>query len=423
MNAASLVREAVTNDVRALSRTLLTVMAIVIGAFTLTLTTGAGNGINAYIDQTTSSIGSTTALTVTSTPQDGEGPQRYEGAVVEGSRDTDDAPLTADDLTTIREVEGVVTARPVLSLSPDYINHDQSPDYRLQAVGYVEGTVLQLIAGAQPDPASGTRQIALPQSYLDPLDLDDPQDAIDQEVTLGVTDADGTASTLTATVVAVVEPTLGSPDTASANDALATALYDRQSVGLGSDAKATYAAATVALDSTATDADITTLKADLAELGYTAETVQDQLGDFRSVIDTVVLILNGFAVLALLAAGLGIVNTLLMSVKERTREIGLMKAMGMGSGSIFAMFSLEAILIGLIGTALGVGSAVFVGTVVSSVLSGGVLAGLTGLTLLSFTAPTLLGIFGLVLGIAFLAGSIPAWRAARQDPIESLRYE
>ena len=63
--------------------------------------------------------------------------------------------------------------------------------------------------------------------------------------------------------------------------------------------------------------------------------------------------LDAFAVIALIAAGFGIINTLLMSVQERTREIGLMKAMGLGGGRIFAMFSIEAIFIGFLGSAIG----------------------------------------------------------------------
>ncbi|HEY5847233.1 MAG TPA: FtsX-like permease family protein [Microlunatus sp.] len=124
-----------------------------------------------------------------------------------------------------------------------------------------------------------------------------------------------------------------------------------------------------------------------------------------------------------MAAGFGIVNTLLMSVSERSREIGLLKAMGLGGGRIFTLFSMEAVFIGFLGSAIGAGAAVLVGTIVNGVLAGCVLAGLPGLTVLAFAPATVLGIVALVMGIAFVAGSIPALRAARQDPIESLRYE
>lgn len=266
-------------------------------------------------------------------------------------------------------------------------------------------------------PESTTRQIALPESYVDALDFTDAEDAIDETVTLGITDADGEASTITATVVAVVQSTLANADTASTNDTLTAALYDRQSVGLSEADKTSYTSAIVELDSAATPEEVEELKTALSDEGYTAQTVDDQIGDFKTVIDTIVLILNGFAVIALLAAGFGIVNTLLMSVRERTREIGLWKAMGFGAGKIFTLFSLEAVFIGLAGSLIGIGAAVGVGTIANSILTGSVLAGLPGLSVVAFLPATLIGITGLVTAIAFLAGTISALSAARQDPI------
>lgn len=101
-----------------------------------------------------------------------------------------------------------------------------------------------------------------------------------------------------------------------------------------------------------------------------------------------------------------------------------MKAMGMSSG--FGPFSLEAVVIGTLGSALGVGMGVLVGDLVSRALSTSILSGLPGLTLLSFDAVGMLAITGLVVAIAFLAGTFPAARAARAaraDLVQSLRYE
>ena len=428
MNITSLIATAISNSFRSMSRTVLTVVAIVIGAFTLTLTTGVGNGINAYIDSTTSSIGGSSTLTVTKQAEDnGDAPDRYTGATVEGEQDGPDAgsveALTPDDLEKIRDIDGVDAAEPVLAVDLDYVRYDGGTRYQLETAGSVPGTVLPLVAGEQLDPDSDTRQIALPSSYVDALDFADAEDALDEIVVLGLTDADGLESTVTARVVAVVESTLANSGTATGNDELTKVLHDRQSVGLSKADKERYASAVVEYDSATTGDGVLALQTELSDEGFTAETVDEQIGDFKTVIDAVVLILNGFAVIALLAAGFGIVNTLLMSVRERTREIGLWKAMGLGGGSIFALFSLEAVFIGFLGSLIGVGAAVVAGTVINGILAGGLLAALPGLSLFVFAPATLLVIAAGVMGIAFLAGTIPALRAARQDPIESLRYE
>jgi putative ABC transport system permease protein len=100
-----------------------------------------------------------------------------------------------------------------------------------------------------------------------------------------------------------------------------------------------------------------------------------------------------------------------------------MKAMGMGSGKVFGLFSLEATFIGFLGSAIGVVLAMVAGAAISSGLSGGLLADLPGLTLIAFDPTSIAFIIVLVMAIAFLAGTLPAARAAKADPVESLRYE
>jgi putative ABC transport system permease protein len=245
---------------------------------------------------------------------------------------------------------------------------------------------------------------------------------VGSSVSLAVTDAEGSQHTLDATVVGVQEPTLlGSATTI--NQALTTALYDLQSTGLPADALGQYASASLHFDPAATDAQIQSLKDALVADGYAGTTVADQIGVFQTVVDGIILVLNAFAVIALLAAGFGIINTLLMSVQERTREIGLMKAMGMSGGRIFALFSTEAVFIGFLGSAIGAGIGILTGLGISSVLSNGILSDLAGLQILAFDPVSVGAVLLLVMGIALVAAVLPASRAARQSPIESLRYE
>jgi putative ABC transport system permease protein len=112
-----------------------------------------------------------------------------------------------------------------------------------------------------------------------------------------------------------------------------------------------------------------------------------------------------------------------MSVQERTKEIGLMKAMGMGGGKIFLLFSGEAVMLGFWGSLIGSAVAIGIGQIINHFVLTTFLKDLEGLQLLAFSPASVAGIIGIVMGIAFLAGTLPAIRAARQNPIDSLRYE
>jgi len=430
MNGVDLVRSAVSNSLRSKTRTALTVIAIVIGAFTLTLTSGVGTGINAYIDTTVASIGASGVMTVTTTAEETtSGPTEYNPDSTAlavngppGQNNTVEA-ITPADITEIEGVSGVLSVEASLAVRADYVEYNGGTQFQATVGSFIPGMSLDLATGAEPDSASGDYEVALPTSYVEPLGFSSDADAVGSTVFLGVTDATGAASVVEATVVGVTAEGLVSSTSIIPNTALTDELYAVQSVGLADTAKDSYASAVVRFDEASSDEQVAALKADLADLGFDGITVDDQIGAFKTIIDAIVLVLNGFAIIALVAAGFGIVNTLLMSVQERTREIGLMKAMGMSGGKVFGLFSLEAVFIGFLGSGIGVLLGMLAGGTINTVLANGLLAALPGLTLVAFD-PVSVGVIVLaIMGIAFLAGTIPALRAARQDPIESLRYE
>ena len=124
-------------------------------------------------------------------------------------------------------------------------------------------------------------------------------------------------------------------------------------------------------------------------------------------------ITTGAALIALIVGGLSVINTMLMAVGERVREIGLKKAVGARMGHILREFLMEAVLIGLLGGAIGL----FLGWGVTSLIN---LANPNlGLFLLTWRLVALSLIFSIGLGAA--AGIIPAFRAARMDPVRALR--
>ncbi len=136
-------------------------------------------------------------------------------------------------------------------------------------------------------------------------------------------------------------------------------------------------------------------------------------GLVTSILGTIQAVLGGIAAISLVVAGVGIINTMTISVLERTKEIGVMKALGAKGRDILFLFLSEAILTGIVGGIIGAG----LGFVVSSVA--GNIIGL---------APDLNLYLGLiVVGFSVLtcvaSGIYPAWHAAKMNPVEALRYE
>jgi putative ABC transport system permease protein len=141
----------------------------------------------------------------------------------------------------------------------------------------------------------------------------------------------------------------------------------------------------------------------------------------NSVFQTNTLFLGGIAAISLLVAGIGIMNIMIVSLIERTREIGILKALGMKSRTVLAIFLGESVIIGLIaaitGIAIGWGMANLILAALSITQAG-------GLAIIPVLTPTVLGgAFGFGVGVSVIFALYPAWRASKLKPVEALRYE
>jgi putative ABC transport system permease protein len=128
--------------------------------------------------------------------------------------------------------------------------------------------------------------------------------------------------------------------------------------------------------------------------------------------------------IAMVVASLGIVNTMVMSILERTREIGILKSLGAEDGQIRQLFLVETALIGLIGSLLGL----LLGWVISRIASVVVKRIMTAqevppLDLFHLPFLLVLGAIAFGIGVSLAAGLYPAARAARVDPVQALRRE
>lgn len=431
MSFLETVRTAVANTFRSRLRATLTILAIFVGAFTLTLTNGLGTGITRFINAQVSAFGAEDIMSVrkaeefsTGFPGQGQsGPVEYdpERATFGAVSGFDIPAMTAADVEALAAVDGVIAVEPLKLISADYIRVGDGTRYEITVSSMPPGANLDLLAGtAELSPVAS--ELILPVSFIAALGFGSSGAALGQEVLIGVSSVFGVATEVPATVVGVQEETLFALG-ALISPALTDELYAAMTSGLPSAVSDLTLGATIWFDPSLGAAHVNRIKADISDLGLVGETVADQLSTLQTVINAVIGVLNAFAVIALIAAGFGIINTLYMSVQERTREIGLMKAMGMGAGSIFALFSAEAAFIGFLGSAIGSVAAIVLGTVVSEYLAQGPLAALPGLRVLAFDPVSVLTVVLLVMLLAFIAGTLPASRAARLDPIDALRYE
>jgi putative ABC transport system permease protein len=151
-----------------------------------------------------------------------------------------------------------------------------------------------------------------------------------------------------------------------------------------------------------------------------ADAVQSLL---TNVFGTIQLFLGGIAAISLLVAGIGIMNIMIVSLIERTREIGILKALGMKSRTVLTIFLGESVIIGLIGAVIGIVAGWFLAVVTAQVLGSGMFGG-GGFTITPLLTPeVLVGALLFGIGVSVIFALYPAWRASKLKPVEALRYE
>ena len=154
--------------------------------------------------------------------------------------------------------------------------------------------------------------------------------------------------------------------------------------------------------------------------GYMVTSMSEMLDMMTSMVNMVVTILTAIAAISLLVGGIGIMNIMMVSVTERTREIGIRKALGAKERVILGLFVTEAATTSALGGVLGIGLGYLLSALANKILP------LVMSDMEMTVSPSLGSVavaFGISVGIGVLFGYLPAKRAARLNPIEALRYD
>jgi putative ABC transport system permease protein len=147
--------------------------------------------------------------------------------------------------------------------------------------------------------------------------------------------------------------------------------------------------------------------------GFSLETQDVFLNLYGQATSNIYYVTIGVAVISLIVGGIVVMNIMLVSVTERTKEIGIRKAIGARRKDILTQFLIEAVVVTALGGAIGVGTGFGLAYVISALI---------GFPLLISTLSAVLGV-GLSSLVGIISGIWPAWRAAKLDPIEALRAE
>ncbi len=387
-------------------RSLLTMLGIVIGVAAVIAMVALGQGARNSVKDRISALG-TTLVTINA------GQWRGPGGVASAS---DRAALTMDDANAIAERATSITAvQPEMSrqFQVSYSNQNTNTTVNGTSANYLDVRRFELAAGrmfTDGDDGARRREVVVGAQVLNDLGLTVPDALVGEEVRIG---------SLQFEVVGVLRPK-GTGGFGDPNDQVLIPLSTARYRLMGSDR---LRAINVLSKS---EADISLTMAEVRKIlrrehrldaskqdDFSIRNQADFLNTLGETTQVFTYLLAGIALVSLLVGGIGIMNIMLVSVTERTREIGVRKALGATRSNILMQFLIEALVLcmagGLIGVAIGMGSAILLHTL--------------------FNWNTAVGPSSVVIAMAFASivgvvfGVWPARRAASLDPIEALRYE
>ena len=434
MKIIDILKDANSNLWRSKLRSFLTILAIFVGSFTIILNTAINAGVNDFIDKQVANMGGDGYLEIMPTEiyesaiamMGGSGPREYTD---EEDNSSASIYITDDQVKKAESIPGVKSFNALSSATADYITSDKTDKrYKLNLNAIVPGLTIDMSAGEVPDTSDNAKlEIALTEDSAKALGFDTPKDAVGQTVDLAIPSTlkcytvlkrSECQTIVKATISGIQAPGIMSMGGDRANISLWNRINEINFAGMPKGSQHTVMAV-----ADVEPGKLLEIQDQLKELGLSAMSVDDEVGMIRTFLDAMLIVLNIFGAIALIAAAIGIINTLFMSVQERTREIGLDKALGMSSAKVFLAFSAEAIMLGFWGSVVGITSAMIAGHLVNNIAHQTFLQDFPTFELVIFKPESMLVIVAIIMLIAFLAGTLPARKAAKKNPIDALRYE
>lgn len=419
------------------ARVALTAVGVVIGTASVVVLVSLGVGLQRNANEQLGSIGDLTRIDVN--PSFGDGPIAFGGRPGEAPAVV--APLNDDALAQFAAMPGVVAVIP-----RDWLNGQAILNYgRLEGYGSIMGMGTTDVGNLGVTAQAGTLELAkgtavigvnVPLQFYDPKirpgqEIPPPPDLLDQTVKLTLIkySSDGVEirKVVQVQVVGIIAETRNEPDWSIYMSLADVTAFNEWFLGkrINRD-KDGYNMAVVKVESVDQVLDVAE---QITTLGFQAFTPQSFVEGINSFYVVLQVVFGGVGAIALLVAAIGIANTMAMAILERTREIGLMKAVGATNRDVLSVFLGEAAGIGFIGglggVALGWSAGEIINVLAVAFLAGQAATNGTPPPTSAVYTPTWLPIFSVVFAtlIGLISGLYPALRAATLVPVTALKYE
>lgn len=416
MKINDVITTANNNLFRNKTRTLLTTLAIVIGSITLLVAESVGNGFEQYVANNLET-GSSQIFRLTK-----KGADKYKYGEITKFKESDEKDSTqvfrSSDISYLKNNYSSIIKD---VFYPQYINlaYISRNGYE-KFTGYAgviyPDTSAKLISGKVPE----YNQILISQEYVEPLGFLNSDDAVGKVITLGVWNNQQRSSKEFSLVISGV--THKSESTYPLQVNYQTATYINQVVSPESVNPQSSNNIQI-YTRNLSKSEITEFKEKLSNNGIEASSYEDENKEMFQIVNILRAIMLGVAAISLAVATFGIVNTVLMGILERTKEIGLMKALGGSKKMIFQLFTFEALCIGFWGYIVSVFLAIILGLIINPISHATFLKDIEEFTLYVLTPFSVIKIFFVVMAVSFGASFFPSLKASKLNPIDALRSE
>lgn len=371
---------AISNIRRQRTRTFLTVLGIIIGIAAIVALGSISEGINADIQQSLELVGGKIVVSE-------EGASMF----MMGFAGSD---LTDENVETLEDVSGVKDVAPILYHIGEMVSFG-GPEWVAIGIGadkaeYFSGEKIRVLEGRDLEPGDGEVMVA-GSNFAEKQDLE-----VGDFFTLEETDLE---------VIGLLEES-GISDID--NDFIVPIETMQDILDMDN-----YQMIYVIPDDIR-ETEIIAERIEDADENFDALTSTDIARQAGEIVNQIRIFTLGVGAIAALVGGLGIMNTMIMAVLERRREIGVMKAIGATRRRILVHFLMEAALLSLIGGIVGI--------ILGSIGAMG-MGMVMGFARMGVTPALVLGSLGFALLLGIVGGFYPAWKASKLDPVEALRYE